>query len=163
MSPALTGVRDRVAALPSFPLGFVQLCLLQAGVDRVDPTAGQVERLVSLLLLAFAVSGVVVALGRDEPPVVRTGSATAGLLLRSGLVLAALVLLAVVLSGGRLNPLSDLDFVVSLLLLALVTQPYAYDSTARVDTFLARWAVPVGLTALVVSLPVVLAKLLALP
>ncbi|MCW2608679.1 MAG: hypothetical protein JWO60_3372 [Frankiales bacterium] len=152
----------RLAGVPAFTLAFVQLCLLQAGVDRVDPTAGALERTADLLLLAFAVSGLVVAVAREPGPP-QTGSALAGLLLRSGLVGAAALLLVLLLQGGTLNPLGDLQFVVALLLLTLTTLRYAYDPTARTDAFLARWAVPAGGAVLLLSVPVTVAKLMALP
>lgn len=153
---------DRLRRVPAFTLAFVQLCLLQAGLDRVDPTAGQVERTADLLLLAFAVSGLVVALA-SEPSPPQTGSALAGLLLRGGLVLTGALLLVLLLTGTRLNPLVDLQFVVALLLLSLVTLRYAYDPTARTDALLARFAVPLGGAALLLSVPFTVAKLLALP
>ena len=141
--------RGRLAAVPPFTLGFVQLCLLQVGVDRIDPTAGDVERVGGLFLLAFAVSGLVVAFLRDPAPA-RPGSVLSGLLLRGGTLLAAVLLLGQALGGARLNPLADLQFVVSLLLLALVTLPYGYVAGRPVDAFL-------------VSLPLTASKLAALP
>ena len=161
MSPVLGTVRERLAAVPPFSLGFVQLCLLQAGVDRVDPTASEVERLAALLLLAFAVSGLVLALVRPGPPQ-PVGNAVVGLALRGGLLLASLLTVLLVLNGARLNPLADLQFVVSLLLLSLVTMRHAYDPRSGPDAFLARWAIPAGVTALALSVPVTFAELLAL-
>ena len=73
------------------------------------------------------------------------------------------LLLVLLLAGAKLNPIGDLSFVVALLLLSLVTLRYAYDPTARLDAFLARWAVPAGAAVLLLSLPVTVAKLLALP
>ena len=162
MTPLLAQLRGRLVAVPPFTLGFVLVCLLQSGVDRVDPTSGQVERFVGLLLLAFATSGLLVALVREPPPE-RVGSARSGLLLRAGLAATAGLLLALVLTGVRLNPLADVQFVVSLLLVALVTLPQAYDPSSAADRFLNRWAVPLGATALAVSVPLTVAKLLALP
>jgi len=154
-------VRQRLSAVPPFTLGFVQLCLLQSGVDRVDPTAGEVERFAGLLLLAFSVSGLVVALVRPGPPS-PVGNAVVGLALRGALLLSSLLVLLLVLNGTRLNPLADLQFVVSLLLVSLVTMRHAYDPSSGPDAFLARWAVPAGVTVLVLSVPITFAKLFTL-
>ncbi|MCU1692842.1 MAG: hypothetical protein JWM64_1933 [Frankiales bacterium] len=151
-------MKQRLAGVPAFTLGFVLLSLLQAAVDRVDPTSGQVERLLDLLLLAFAVSGLVVALTREPEPV-RAGSALTGVLLRAALALASLVLAVMLLARARVNGLADLQFVVALLLLALTSVPYLHDRSSRPDVLLARYAVPAGLVVLAVSVPVVVSKL----
>ncbi len=151
-------LRDRLAGLSAFSLGFVLVCLLQAGLDEVDPTSGQVERVLDLLLLAFAVSGVVAGLAREPEPV-QPGTALTGFLLRAGLVAATAVLAALLLGGARVNRLGDLAFVVALLLVALTTVPYSHDRSSRPDVLLARFAVPAGLVVLALSLPVVVARL----
>lgn len=157
-------LRARLAAVPPFTLGFVVLCLLQSGLDRVDPTSGAVERLLGLFLLAFAVSGLVAALvGGPDAALPLPGGAAVGLFLRGGVAVVGVLLLAVLLAGGRLNPLVDLQFVVALLLLALLCARHPYDPADRTAAFLARWALPLGAAALLVSVPVVVAKVLALP
>ncbi len=153
---------NRLAAVPPVLLGIVLVCLLSADLDQVDPTAGTGERLGGLLLLAFFASGLVVTLLRG-PAEERVQSAMSGLLVRSGLVGASALLLGALLSGARLNPLGDLAFLTGVLLVPLLALPFGYDPTAATDRFLARWAVPVGATALLLALPVIGAKVAALP
>ena len=136
---------DRVPALltrlSAFPLGLLALCVLQSAVDHVDPTAGDLERVLGLFLVAFAASGVVADLAREPAPSLPP-SPTTSWVLRRALLLLAVPLVVLAVTGLDVGPLVDGTFVLGVLLLAATTLglPAPVGTAGRV-------AVPVALGA----------------
>ncbi|MCW2665733.1 MAG: hypothetical protein JWN57_695 [Frankiales bacterium] len=152
---------DRVAQLPPAALGLVVLLLLHANVDRADPGAGGLELPFDLLALAYALSVVVSVLVMGAPPRARL-PAGAGVLVRGALLVASVVLVVVALACPRLNPITDWHLVVGLLVYAALAASYQGAGEGRlgqVDRVLGRFAVPVGLLALVLTAPVIAYRL----